>query len=146
MSNSTITRTRTVVREIQVRTCACSTIKAEVGEADLPKKIQRYIGKDGVLTTGCKAETTGTWAPGHDAKAVSILGALQRAGIKAEIAPDVITDALQAKIDYVPERTEKPMVAIRLADGTEVEARIGRDGKARTADGDVHKPGTFLLV
>jgi hypothetical protein len=146
-STTTATATRTRVIEVVVNTCACSTIHATVGDVKLPKKVAKFV-TDGVLSTGCEAETLSIWAPGHDARAVSILSALKRAGIEDGVTYNevAITPALQAKIDYVPTAKERPLTAIRLADGTEVEARIGRDGKARTESGDVHNPGTFLLA
>jgi hypothetical protein len=156
MSTST-TRTRTRVVTVQVRTCACSTLQARVADASvLPAKHRRYV-EDGILSTRCETETTKTYAPGHDARLAGLVASLARAEVPVqdedgddvpalEWAESHLSPALVEKASHVPARREVPTVTIRLADGTEAEAKIGRDGKARTESGDTHKAGTYLLV
>jgi hypothetical protein len=149
VTNTTTTpATRVRVVEVPVRTCACASVRATVTseqEAALPKRLRSYV-TDGTLATGCDRDTAGRFAPGHDARFAGLLAALRRVGAEAAYDETALTPALQAKVDYDPVVKEKPLVKVRLADGTEVEARVGRDGKARTEGGDVHPAGTWLLA
>ena len=151
--------TRTIVKTITVRVCACSTIEAQGVKADdLPKRYREFVDAEGTLHTGCEAETQRTYAPGHDARTAGILAALHRKRIKVldadgqevdalTFAEDNLSEALVAKVAYEPKERPKAEPVEITVNGETVKARIGRDGIARVVDSDAtHKPGTFLLA
>lgn len=156
------TTTVVVTREIQVRTCACSLLEANVPDASVLPKRHRAFVTDGTLRTGCEATTQSAFAPGHDARLAGLLQSAARAGIEVtlgtetgpatEVAARVLSPALAAKVAYVPvERKSGREVTVRLVtDGKVATATTaGRlDGRGRFTDeaGTTHQAGTFILA
>ena len=142
-----------MTREVEVRPCASSTSTVDVPDPSRLPKRQRAMVTDGVLATGCDADTTGNWTAGHDARAVGVLKQDYRLGLTVHVGDDSgaaseIAEAhwptLAGKVTYVPaprkDRGREAKVKIK---GKTHDARVDCQGRAHV-DGQVFEPGTWL--